>query len=42
MYAIVIMLSVLAGRYIELPTWQIIVYIIASFLAVKQVNRKWE
>lgn len=42
MRVLLIILAVLSGRYIELPTWQVILFVTAAVWSLHQLNRDWE
>lgn len=42
MEILLVVLSALAGRYVELPAWQVILFLTAAVWAAHQLNRDWE
>ena len=42
MKILLIILAVLAGKYVDLPAWQIIVTLTAAVWVLHQIDKDWE
>lgn len=39
---IIIILAILGGKYIDAPTWQVVLTVVGAIWVAKQLNKDWE